>query len=197
MKKLLLALALMVPFVASGVEPDVVQRVQDATYKLYVRVTPPGGQSYQIASFCSASFHEVEGEPWDDDKSDFWNRREGRLKPGTYGTTAGHCLDSFNVIRDMIEDRTFGAEVALYISPNNDGSDFMKVESVTHGLRAWREWQGDREYTPRPGPNDLSDWGVIRVDGEVNTIKLGRLESTESVFTVGYPMALVKLLRLE
>lgn len=162
-------------------EPSTINMVQDASYRLYLRISPPGRKQTHTVGFCSASFYEV---PEDAKQS----------PKGIYGTTAGHCLDAYNVARNMLESRVWGMEISLAVSPNNDSGSFVPVEAVTHGMKKWRDWVEDKEDKERPDPENVNDWGVIKVaeGSPVNKIKLAEelVETGDRLYLSGFPYAL-------
>lgn len=188
MKTLVTALlfALMVSFgsvhaATEKMDQALVTTVQDASYRLYLRISPPGRTQTHTIGFCSASFYEI---PEDAKRS----------PKGIYGTTAGHCLDAYNVARNILEDRVWGMEISLAVSPDNDRAGFVEVEAITHGMKKWRDWVEDKEDNERPDPENVKDWGVIKVSegSPVKRITLATepVETGDRLYLSGFPYAL-------
>lgn len=172
----------------ADIDGETVQAVRQATYQLYVRVSPPGRVQTQTFAFCTASFYAR-----DDDE-------QGR-PPGVYGTTAGHCLDLYSIIRERLNDRQWGAQFDLAVATDKSRTRFVTVESVDHGIKQWRRWRtaddDDRDRL-RPETDDVDDWGVIRapagadLDVLPGTAEPGGLARGEPVWTAGHAWALGK-----
>lgn len=186
MKKLLVGLLFSLLFLSSpshAIEKDTVQLVRDATYRLYIRISPPGRKITQTIAFCSASFYKIpESAPYGSDE-------------GIYGTTAGHCLDLYSAVRSIMKDRVWGLEMELAVSPNDDRSSFVTVEAHNHGMRSWRNWINNRDEVRRPEPENVEDWGIIRApkDSGLNQLPLApndTVDTGEPIYLSGYPFGL-------
>lgn len=155
---------------ATPLHADVTDDVADATYQLQLQITEPGDQRTQVIKFCSASFFDQE--------------RDGY----TYGTTAGHCLDVYQVQRDRVQERVWGADLRIVIQI--DGR-YREVEAVRHGMRGLQYYRDDPRNRDRPDPDSLEDWGVIKTKADVNTLAIGDPVTTgDSIHVSGYPLAL-------
>lgn len=177
--------------------PSVAQEARNATYQLYLRVSPPGQTTTRTFAFCTVSFYLLDRTPQEPVESEYLDDR-GR-PVGYYGTTAGHCLDAYGVLRSRLEDRWWGTETELVVSDGKDQTRFVPVEPVVHGLEAWRHYldadADRREYLTRPSPGDIDDWGIVKAPAaaELDTLELAPSSSVshgDRVTTVGFPYAL-------
>lgn len=180
---------------------DMPTRVADATYQLYIRISPPGRSATRSVAFCTASFYLHDTTATEEPDYD-WQDPVGR-EPGYYGTTAGHCLDAYGVIRDRFKQRWWGLEFELAVARGDKGDQtFVSVDAVDHGFKRWRDWleadRDEQEHMTRPSPGDVDDWGIIRAsdDADLHTIPVAEPESVsrgDTVYTTGYPFGLGKM----
>lgn len=177
-------LLLLVPLHAAALDANTLSDVKDATYRLYIRVSPPGRQVIQTIGFCSASFYRAD--------------HDADIPEGIYGTTAGHCLDFYQVARDRLTDRMMGLKFQLAVAPDNQPTAFIPVEGVDHGFKRWRRWldqdaEDKRDW--RPEPEQIDDWAIIRapVDADLNMLPLADKKTVtdgDTLHVSGFPYSL-------
>lgn len=177
-------------FAKDNLGPDQVKTAKDAAYRLFLRVVPPGARQFQTFAFCSSSFYKTpektEIQP-DHPKS-------------TYGTTAGHCLAFYEMIRELYEERVWGLELQLVFSPDGKGQSFTKLHTVDYGMKRFVEWReceekpAESRKCERPNMDQIDDWAVIRADSgvQVDTVDLADSmpETGEQIYSTGFPMGL-------